>query len=141
MAIKRTTQHYRPNLYFTKYSGEINKMHTKAGYCTIVRPPTSRNLLRSPNASERNHPEAMLEKSRYSEVERTFSTNSLHIHRANNKGVNRHVCLRADTSCHEGNRGQRSIAERITICERILVTRVCGSSQRNQKTVLRYVAK
>ena len=141
MAIKRTTQHYRPNLYLAKHSGESDKMHAKARYNIIVRSLTSRNLFRPSNASKRNYPEAMLEKSRHSEVERELSANSLHTHRTNNEGANRHVCPRADTSCHEGNRSQRAMAERITTCERILVTGMCGNGQRNQKAILRYVTK
>ena len=116
-------------------------MHAKARYSTIVRSLTSRNLFRSLNASKRNYPEAMLEKSRYSEVKRKLNANNLHTHKINNEGANRHVYPRANISYHEGNRSQRAIAERIIICKRILVTGMCGNGQRNQKAVLRYVTK
>src|SRR5437016_12133270 len=106
-------------------------MHAKARYSTIVRSLTSRNLFRPSNASKRNYLEAILEKSRYSEVKRELSANSLYTHRTNNEGANRYVYPRADISCHEGNRSQRAMAERITTYKRILVTGICGNGQRN----------
>src|SRR5438045_9048790 len=106
MAIKRTTQHYRPNLCLAKHSGESDKIHAKARYSIIVRLLTSRNLFRPSNASKRNYPEAILEKSRYSEVKREPSANRLHTHRTNKEGANRHVYPRADRRCHEENRTQ-----------------------------------
>ena len=63
-------------------------MYAKARYSTIVRLLTSRNLFRPSNTSKYNYPEAMLEKSRHSEVKRELSTNSLYIYRINNKGAN-----------------------------------------------------
>ena len=93
MAIKRTTQHYRPNLYLAKHSGESDKMHAKARYSTIVRSLTSRNLFRPSNASKRNYLKAILEKNRYSEIKKEFSANSLYIYKTNNEKINRYIYL------------------------------------------------